>query len=185
MKATKLIMLVIITALISYSITTVIYSLHLTNGYKAKIKERTPEYKIEITDHTKKFYKNEINKFDISIKSHWSIIINNVYATIKINDQQLKTQTYDIKPWEETNITTFWEAKDIRTGIHIASIKLHYGNKMEKREAIIKVVEKENKTTSKLPETLHSIAIILIVIAMILAPIAIKKKNRRKKKSKR
>lgn len=88
---------------------------------------------------------NRLEQFDIGIKSGWNDNIDGVFAEVvfsnfsgKITD--FKTTTASLVPWEEKNISGFFDTSSFSEGVYDANITLKYFGK-ERGETTNKIVK--------------------------------------------
>jgi methionine-rich copper-binding protein CopC len=130
-----------------------------------------------------------IAQFDILISNNWNEPIKNVYADVKISDQNnnvfalTKTSNQDIEALGKQELKAYWDTKNIKQGDYLADIALNYLDKQTRKafdiyvglDEIItttsgRVVEsqKEKEPIPKSIIILGALVLILIVFNLIL-----------------
>ncbi|MBW2963253.1 hypothetical protein KY306_00570 [Candidatus Woesearchaeota archaeon] len=139
---------------------------------------------IKINSYTATFEKNRINPFKINIESVWNSITENVYATIDLPNGQIQTPTIKLSPWQNVNLSTYWETNDIEIGKYDAKITLYFADEKKEKTVQVEVLESVEVQEQK-PLGFNYLYLILIIIALIVINIFlwyyfIKKKDKGK-----
>jgi len=122
---------------------------------------------IEVINYTKEFYKDEINKFDIEIKSFWNTEIEDIYGEVEVGKEKIESLKTNLAPWSTTKITAYLDTSGLDLGEHTANIKVYYeGNVAEETGRII-ILPKREKII-EMPSKISSTTILLIVIIVLL-----------------
>lgn len=122
---------------------------------------------VKITNYTKEFYKDEINRFDIEIESFWNIDVNDVYGEIEIDKQKIKTLRADLAPWSRMKITAYLDTTNLELGGHTANIRVYYADKVAEEVGKITILAKRERVV-EMPSKMPSTTILLIVIISLL-----------------
>jgi hypothetical protein len=83
---------------------------------------------VNISDYTKEFEKNKINRFVIDIESFWNDQIEDVYADVDIIgiEESFKTPSTNLDPWMKTTLNGFMDTSQIDKNEFQANITLYY-----------------------------------------------------------
>lgn len=86
---------------------------------------------VKITNYTKEFEKEKINRFEIKTQSFWNSEIKDVYVEVRIlgTNIEFNTPSADIGPWGENVFTGFFDTSEIKDKNFQADIILHYADK--------------------------------------------------------
>jgi len=122
---------------------------------------------IKINSYTATFEKDKINPLVINIESVWNSITSNVYATVNLPNGQVQTPTVALRPWENKNLTTYWDTSDVELGQYDARLILHYAGKSKSENIQVEVLEKVEVQEQK-PLGFNYIFLIIIIIVLIL-----------------
>jgi len=102
-------------------------------GKKIEIEElfRVGYLFVNITDYSYEFESGKINEFNVEVENLWNQKLEDVYAEVSVTDQgkildEIKTFSIDLKPWQKTNLTGFFDATSITEGRYIANIRVFY-----------------------------------------------------------
>jgi len=105
----------------------------LDYGSELKLNEtfRIGHFFIDILDYSYVFEAWKINPFNIKIGNVWNSKMNDVYSEVSITDEgrvigNFKTPSVNLEPWEETNLTGYFDALEIGPGKYTANIKVFY-----------------------------------------------------------
>ncbi|MBW3015446.1 hypothetical protein KY330_03425 [Candidatus Woesearchaeota archaeon] len=107
---------------------------------------RLGKLEMVIVNHTQKFQKDIIQKFNVTVKNDWNNKIKNVYADIKVMKDgieldNLKTVSYDFSAWQEFNLEGYWDLRGRELGLYDFLITLHYSDLTTNMSSKIEVVE--------------------------------------------
>ncbi|MDP2924967.1 MAG: hypothetical protein Q8N99_01200 [Nanoarchaeota archaeon] len=96
---------------------------------------RIGELFVNITDYSYEFVPGEINNFYIEIENLWNNPINKAYGEIVITDNGVivagfKLSFVNLLPWQKANISSFFDAKNIKEGRYIANMNIYYEDKI-------------------------------------------------------
>ena len=161
---------------------------HVT--YDDKSKDLEKNFKIgtlnvEIINHTRAFFKDEIAKFDIEIKSGWNNKLDNVYAEVKVfnNTKEVssfKTVSVNLKPWEKKIISNFWDSKGLGKGTYDVEITLFYEGSTTKLNGKIDIIVlKEEASFFKKYFTTTNLLVIVVILLIIINIIILAKKRQK------
>jgi len=149
------------------------------DGNKATDEEifRLGDLDVNLTNYTREFEVNKINRWDIWFESRWNKPIEGLYAQAKILqdgkeiDIFVRTPTINLGPWQETRAVAYWDTSGFGLGEYDANIILHYNNKTEDNLVKIKIVKPKSKFQLQIPLIFEQVGIeivILIVIAIVI-----------------
>jgi hypothetical protein len=85
------------------------------------------------------FTLGSVAKFDILLYNKWSTELKNVYAEMRITDQDnkeyadFKTVATDIAPKQVARLEGYWYTKDVMPGVYTATVVLHYANRLSQK----------------------------------------------------
>lgn len=147
------------------------------DGFKAADQEnfRLGDLYVNLTDYTKEFELNEINRWDIFVESRWNKQITNLYAEAKIvqDEQEIdintKTPSINLEPWETTRLNAFWDTSGFAAGEYDAKLIFHYNDKIQEYPIKIKILKP--KISTQLPLLVDKIGLklfLLLIIVIIL-----------------
>ncbi|MBN2368755.1 hypothetical protein JXC34_07065 [Candidatus Woesearchaeota archaeon] len=109
---------------------------------------------VKITNFTKLFEIDSINKFDINIESGWNTPINDIYAEITIRDletqaerRKFKSLNTELRAWESKILDAYFDTKGLEKKEYKAEILLKYEGTTTYTEGIIRVDEDINAVT--------------------------------------
>jgi len=150
-------------------------------NYDGKISETESEFNIgdlliEVVNISQKtFEQGKINKFDIGIQSLWNEIIDNIYAEIKVYDNnkniisEFKTENTDVRPWSFKDINAYWDTTNVPIGTYNANIILNYRGKQSQENFEFNVVKSSGLNVIYLIiGGLASVIILLIIFILII-----------------
>ncbi|MFH0936578.1 MAG: hypothetical protein V1815_02790 [Candidatus Woesearchaeota archaeon] len=123
---------------------------------------------IEITNYTKKHYKDEVSKFIIVAKSYWNDPIDNVYAEILINNTKFKSAFDRINPFEESGFLIYLDTHNFELGYYNVNMTIYYANKSTSMISGIEIIKKPFSLKELLKGKTIQILIIIIIILLIL-----------------
>ena len=99
---------------------------------------------LDVVDISVRNFKlGDIAKFDITVENKWNEEIKDVYAQLKISDQQnqeianVKTPSLNVPPLGRQVLNAYWDTAGVREGTYSGKLLLNYANK---------VLEKQLKT---------------------------------------
>jgi hypothetical protein len=86
---------------------------------------------INITSYSYKFFIGEVSPYYIEIENLWNNEIKNVYAIVSISENGKLLNTFkpsfvNIGPWEKNNLTSFFDATNLKEGRYIANLNIYY-----------------------------------------------------------
>ena len=141
--------------------------------------------KVELLEITKTYQNNTINPVEMKVKNNWNQQTQNIYATIKVEGQEIKTPTIELGAWQEGALKTYWDTKGLNIGGYPAEIFLHYNTKEDKYTETFTVIEqkieKPEMQKVKIPLSGLMIAVIIIIAILILLNIGLIIKLSRRK----
>lgn len=143
---------------------------------------RLGNLRINITDFTRNLTANEINKFNIKIKSNWNGRIDEVYSDVKIwlNDSDkavFRTPSVDLAPFEEKELTGYFEANGLKEGRYKMDIILNYAGQTTYGPGEVVVIKKGISTAW----ILAGVSIAFLIILIIIGAYLILRKNKKKR----
>jgi len=144
---------------------------------------RLGEMRAEVVNYTSIFKKGLINRMEIDIESFWNDPLENLYATVSVQNTSIYFQTPSItlKGFEKSRLTGFLDTSEIEKEPFSANITLHYNGKTTERIVTGLRFEKENNNSLFL---IILVASALVIVAVILFLIWRKRKNATKSRKK-
>lgn len=117
------------------------------DGQKTVLEDafRLGELKVSLVSMTSVFIKDKINPLNMTVKSHWNGVVTGVYATINIAGSSLQTPTISLSPWQEAQLQTYWDAKEVPVSKYNAEVKLYFADGSILETVPVEVVEEEKK----------------------------------------
>lgn len=137
---------------------------------------------IEVTNYTKFFEKNKINRFEITVRSFWKGDIQNVFARVdilNIQDKTFSTPSISVSGFGEGHLTGFFDTTGIEGEDFKARILVYYENKTASKIVDLKLVEKTNYIFYIVVFLIGIFLIVIITMAYLL--LRRRDKRRRKK----
>jgi len=145
---------------------------------------------VGISNYTREFTKEKINKFEVEIESFWNNQLNDVYADVNIigYDIEFLTPSLDLTPWQKTRLSGFFDTSGIKEDNFQANITVHYAN--EKTNEIV-----ELKFIREVDYVLYALILggifvgilvlsIIIVLVILLTRVRKPLNNKRRQKNK-
>ncbi|MCX6711877.1 MAG: hypothetical protein NT139_02480 [Candidatus Woesearchaeota archaeon] len=123
---------------------------------------------VEITNYTRKHYKDDISRFIVSAKSHWNDPLDNVYAEVIINDTKFKSSPDRINPFEESGFLIYLDTHNFDVGYYNANMTIFYANRSTSLISGIEIIKKPFNLGDSLKGKTTQILVIVIIILLIL-----------------
>lgn len=144
------------------------------DGFKATDQEtfRLGDLYINLTNYTREFEFNKINRWDIFVENRWNKQLTNLYAEAKIiqNEQEIdinvKTPTISLDPWETTRLNAFWDTSGFSAGEYDAKLIFHYNDKIQENPIRIKIIKQ--RLLIQLPLLMGEINLSVALFGLIL-----------------
>lgn len=148
---------------------------------------------VNLTNYTKEFEINKINRWNMWVESRWNKPIEAVHGEAYIIkdgqeiDIHAKTATVYLNPWESTRIVAYWDTTGFKPGEYDAKIKLIHNKKVDESSFKIKIIKPEFLLNLQFPliyekagfMILLLILVIIIIIFDIIFLIKTSKKNKK------
>lgn len=139
---------------------------------------------VNVTDQTKNTTVGGLREFNVEAKSEWGRKIENVYADVEVIEnissrKVFRTTPEDIDPWEKTNLTGYFNTKNMTPKTYDTRIFLNYGDNQTVRRSEIEITEKKKKSGKVPTPAIAGLAIIILIILIFLIA-----RQRRKKDEK-
>lgn len=85
---------------------------------------------VSISNYTKEFERNKINRFVIEVESFWNDPISGLYAEVDIlnSSESFRTPFVDLEPWKKTTLNGFFDTSNLDKDNFKANITLYYHN---------------------------------------------------------
>ncbi|MDP4012268.1 MAG: CARDB domain-containing protein [Candidatus Nanoarchaeia archaeon] len=148
------------------------------DGLKATDKEiwRVGYLFVNLTNYTKEFVVDKINRWDIYVQSRWNQPIESFYAEAKLIqdgneiDISAKTPTISLGSWESTRLVAYWDTSGLALGNYDAKINFYYKDEVSENQVKIKITKPRNKFDLRIPllQNISSQMLLLIIIAIIV-----------------
>ena len=155
---------------------------YIDQTIKAEATFRLGELFVDVTNYTKEFERDKINKFDIHVESFWNDPIENLFAKVIIQNTNIEFSTPSIKidPWTKSTLTGFLDTAEIKEDRFFGNITLHYEGRTTEKIVELRFRKEINYL---LYGTVLGIILLLIVVAVVY--ISLRKKKRKSKKIKK
>ncbi len=142
---------------------------------------RLGELYVGITNYTKEFERNKINKLEIEIESFWNDPIESIYASVNIINYTLDflTPSMQLSAWSKTTLTGFFDTTLIKEEKFQANITLHYKGKTTN-----KIVELEFKKEINYIYIAIGVAVLLLVVLILIIIVLLRRRKSGKKEKK-
>lgn len=125
---------------------------------------------VKVLNYTKEFVRNKINKFNIDIESRWNSLIENVYASIILENETLITPAIKMQPWETATLTTYWDTANRKAQYYDGKIVLYFaGNSTEQGIKIKVLINPEEIRRLVAYIVVTSVIVMLIIFIVIMA----------------
>ncbi len=129
---------------------------------------------IKLLNYDKYFLENQINELGLDLKNDWNTEITDINAEVFVfkNSKEAyntKTTSFDLEPYEETKITTYFDTRNLETGEYSMNVVLNYLNYslVETYEAYVLNEEDYKKKLGPSTLTYILIAVIVLTVAVI------------------
>jgi hypothetical protein len=86
---------------------------------------------VSIVDFDKSIKSGDINRFKVKLKSDWGNYIDGAFMTLAMESDFpgfFKSENFDLKPWEEKDVTLYVDAVGINKGEYPALLSVNYGD---------------------------------------------------------
>jgi len=139
---------------------------------------RLGELLVNITNHSREFVRNKINKMDIEVESLWNDPVYNLYAQVSLINYDISfvTPSISLYPWSKNTLTGFFDTTDIKENKFKANITLVYNEKSSSKIVNLSFDKTVNYTLYIVIGIILLILILLIVIVFLI--IKLKKKRK-------
>lgn len=152
---------------------------------KKDAKFRIGELYVAVSKHSDNFQRGKINRFEIEVESFWNDPIGNVYAEVEILDYNTKftTPSINLKGFEKSVLTGFFDTTPIEEDSFKAKITIHYGDKTTEEIVNLKFKNEINYTLYIMISTITIFLIIVIFLSVKLIRLErrLNEKERRRK----
>ena len=140
---------------------------------------RLGELYANVSDYTKEFERDKINRFEIEVESFWNDPIEGLYANVSIIGYKLdfKTISINLAPWKKDLLTGFFDTTPIKEDEFQAKVDLSYHGKVTSQIVDLKFKKETNYALYGIIISIVAIVITLVIIILILL-----KKIKKKKK---
>jgi hypothetical protein len=138
---------------------------------------------VDVSNHTKEFEKDKINRFVIEVESLWNDPISSLYADVDIigHDESFRTPTVSLAPWRKNSLTGFFDTSEIEDDKFYANITLYYDGSSNSRVVELKFVRDANYQFY----ILLGISVLVGIVLLVLLVVYIKKNFKVVKNEKR
>lgn len=143
---------------------------------------------VHIINHTMQVEAGTITPFIIQVESGWNDPIENVYAEVFVDNQPvMKTPTTGLAPWEQKNMTGYFDATGWEPGQYDSTVIVHFADKSTVKMGKLIVTERRKASGGWLNLGWNHLLIagIVLLIAILTANIFILTRQRDKKGSKK
>lgn len=134
---------------------------------------RVGTLEVVITNVTRTYYQDMINPLYVTVASDWNGEIEDVYATVRVADERIKTPNLDITEFAETNLPkAYFDTSGLELGEYPATVTLFYQDQQAVLRTNFTVIERPPDVGSDgaltfSPLLLLYVAVILLVMANI------------------
>jgi len=141
---------------------------------------RLGELFVNITNHTKEFIRDKINKIDIEVESLWNDPIYNLYANVFIINHNISfvTPSINIEPWSKNTLTGYFDTSEIKENKFKANITLLYNEKSSSKIVNLSFVKTVNYTFY----IIIGVILFILILLGIIIYLYIKVRNDKKRK---
>lgn len=139
---------------------------------------------VEVIEYSKRIFAGRINEFNIELLSKWNKELENVYARIIIEDQDVKTMPAKLGAWATLRTKGYVDATSFELGEMPVRIMVFYADSKTVFDGVVEVVEDPDKDKFKWFED-GNLTLILLVILIILLELGAMSKKWFPKKRKR
>ncbi len=145
-------------------------------------KFKVGELKLKLLSYTQKFYKDQINEFELFVENSWNHDVEGVFAEVFVKMDgkvvaQSKTVNYQFLPWEKKPMKGFLNTAGLKEGIYDTEIVLSYLGRTTSEMRSIEVINKPIPTSLILIVSANVIIVSVIIIIVLVILI----RKRRKK----
>ncbi|MFW5846725.1 MAG: hypothetical protein ACOCUU_01060 [Nanoarchaeota archaeon] len=139
---------------------------------------RLGEFYVGLSNYTRLFEKDKINRMTLEVESFWNNVIENVYADIKILEtgETTTTPSLELKPWKKDTRVGFFDTTGIEDEPFHAEITIHYNNQTTTETVDLRFKKEFNYTLVII------VASLLILISLITIIIFLLLRNKHGKK---
>lgn len=143
---------------------------------------RIGELYLGISNYTRAFEQDKINKIEIEVESFWNDPISNIFANVTILDYNLGflTPSADISPWSKKILTGFFDTSEIKEKNFKANVTIHYQEKTTSE--IIELELKDQMLFSRAVTYALIAAILALILIFAITVIVLLKRQGQKKK---
>ena len=141
---------------------------------------RVGYYYVELVNNTDVVEAGKISPFFIDVRSRWNGVMKNVYGIITSEDKSFKTPSFDLAPWEEKRLETYFDAIEFENGTYNINIKLFYEDTFNEKNTTLNVVlpqKEETDAEEEIPKAFGpvspatTIILIAVIVLIIIADI--------------
>ena len=163
------------------------YTAKLIITYQSKLFETEAIFKlgdlfVEIVNYKDELNSGEINEYPFTLRSAWNQKIDEVYIILHINvsgnELDFKDKSFELKPWEEVNMTSYIDARLIPPGKYDASFMVFYNGFVNSEKFVLNV----KKGVNILAIVVGIMLLVIIIIGTILLKILRKQKIKLKRR---
>lgn len=98
---------------------------------------------VELAGYTQSLKKGGIQRFEATLKNAWGLPLSNVYFILKVKDQEVKSPSLDLKPWEEGITAAFIDTSSLAEGGNTGKVKIFYEGETKEVDVTFKVGSEE------------------------------------------
>tara|TARA_Y100000310_G_scaffold232555_1_gene235404 strand:+ start:578 stop:1684 length:1107 start_codon:yes stop_codon:yes gene_type:complete len=131
---------------------------------------RLGELYLGISNYTKSFEQDKIERFEVEVESFWNDAVKGVYANVSVLDSELSflTPSIDIAPWRKGELVGFLDTSEIESGRFKANISVYYEGKITSKIVDLKLRVKIDKDILIIGGLVAAIVVLLAVIFLVL-----------------
>ncbi|MFH0831567.1 MAG: hypothetical protein V1886_01740 [archaeon] len=167
-----------------YAVATVYYD---GNEINTSSRFRVGLLAVKVVNYTKELVRNKINKFNVDVQSRWNSAIENVYASIIIDDgknEVMKSPAIALKPWETATLTAYYDAAEKKAQYYNGEIRLYFSGNSTSQEIKVKMLvnpEEIKRLVFYTSATAIFVGLIIIIVFILLKNSEMKNAKKRKK----
>ena len=157
------------------------YTAKLIINYQTKTFETETVFKlgdlfVEIVNYEDEVTSGKINEYPFTLRSGWNQKINEVYIILYVNvsgnELDFKDKSFELKPWEEVNMTSYIDVRSIPPGKYDASFSVFYDDFVNSEDFVLNV----KKSVNLLAIFIWVMVLVIIIIGVILLKMLRKQK---------
>lgn len=126
---------------------------------------RVGSLELKVINYTSEFEPDQINPFQIILKSGWNSELKDVYAVIKLPNGEIQTPTTTLQPWEDRQLTTYWETKGLAHGEYSAVMTIYFAGQSASENIRLTVKGKTEEMTAPVEDKKIEMSLPMLIFA--------------------